>query len=58
MKEGEVWGLTPKAVKQLLQDAGFEVTTEQRFMLGVNRLTIGKKPAGEAKALPQYKKAI
>ena len=58
MKEGEVWGLTPKAVKELLRDAGFEVTTEQRFMLGINRMTIGEKPSGETSALPQYKKAI
>jgi ubiquinone/menaquinone biosynthesis C-methylase UbiE len=59
MKDGEVWGLTPNAVRQLLTDAGFEVTTEQRFMLGINRLTIGQKPAGAAPAVQQqFRKAV
>ena len=44
MKEGEVWGLTPAAVRKLLTDAGFVVRTEKRFMLGINRMTVAEKP--------------
>jgi SAM-dependent methyltransferase len=45
MKEGEVWGLTPAAVRKLLTDAGFVVQAEKRFMLGINRMTLAEKPA-------------
>jgi SAM-dependent methyltransferase len=45
MKEGEVWGLTPAAVRKLLTDAGFVVRDEKRFMLGINRLTVAEKPS-------------
>ena len=45
MKQGEVWGLTPAAVRKLLTDAGFVVRLEKRFMLGINRMTLAEKPA-------------
>jgi SAM-dependent methyltransferase len=45
MVEGEVFGLTPRAVRRLLTTAGFQVVHEERFMLGVNRLTVAVKPA-------------
>ena len=44
MKQGEVWGLTPAAVRNLLADAGFVVRLEKRFMLGINRMTLAEKP--------------
>lgn len=61
MKEGEVWGLTPRAVRQLLRDAGFEIDAERRFMLGINRLTIGVKRRGEADSaatVQPYRQAV
>ena len=58
MKDGEVWGLTPAAVNQLLTNAGFAVTTEKRFMLGINRLTIGEKPRDAAAATQQLRRAV
>lgn len=42
MKPGEVYGLTADEVRDLLARAGFRVTLEQRFMLGVNRLTVAR----------------
>jgi ubiquinone/menaquinone biosynthesis C-methylase UbiE len=48
IKEGEVYGLTRSQVRQLLRDAGFEVVREQRFMLGINRLTIARKATPES----------
>ena len=50
MKDGEVWGLTPAAVRNLLTGAGFEIDREQRFMLGINRLTIGVKPSASTRS--------
>lgn len=50
MKEGEVWGLTPAAVRKLLADAGFVVQLEKRFMLGINRLTVAEKPQASSTA--------
>jgi ubiquinone/menaquinone biosynthesis C-methylase UbiE len=43
MKEGEVYGLAPRAVRELLEAAGFRVSFERRFMLGFNRLTVAEK---------------
>jgi SAM-dependent methyltransferase len=43
MKDGEVWGITPAAVRDLLRNAGFEPTKEQGFMLGLNRLYVGTR---------------
>jgi SAM-dependent methyltransferase len=48
MKAGEVWGLTPAAVRKLLADAGFALRQEKRFMLGINRLYLAEKPATAA----------
>lgn len=50
MQPGEVYGLTPTAMRALLAEAGFVVEREQRFMLGVNRVTIARKPAAAARA--------
>ena len=43
MKEGEVWGITPKGVRELLTSAGFRMSREKRFMLGMNRLFVATK---------------
>lgn len=43
MKPGEVFGLTPKEMRFLLADAGFDVCLEKAFMLGINRMTVAKK---------------
>lgn len=43
MKPGEVYGLTPKVVRNLLSDAGFEICFERTLMMGINRLTVAKK---------------
>lgn len=50
MKEGEVYGLSHRQVYDLLFKAGFEVTRESRFMLGLNRLTVAMKVDGEGTA--------
>ena len=50
MKEGEVWGLSPANVRTMLIDAGFEMGTEKRFMLFINRLYVGVKPEKLANA--------
>lgn len=44
MRPGEVFGMTPKQVRRLLIEAGFRLTLEKRFMMGLNRLTIAEKP--------------
>jgi SAM-dependent methyltransferase len=44
MVEGEVYGLSRRRMRRLLADARFEIVREQRFMLGLNRLTIARKP--------------
>jgi len=44
MVEGEVFGLAPREVRRLLTAAGFQVVREERFMLGINRLTVAVKP--------------
>jgi SAM-dependent methyltransferase len=43
MKEGEVWGIRPSGVRELLRHAGFEPTIERRFMLGLNRLYVARR---------------
>ena len=43
MRDGEVYGLTRKQVHLLLDGAGFQVSYEHRFMLGLNRLTVAGK---------------
>jgi len=43
MKLGEVYGLSTATVRDLLDDAGFSVIKEKRFMMGVNCLTIARK---------------
>lgn len=44
MAAGEVFGLTRARVRELLVGAGLEVTHEESFMAGINRLTIAKRP--------------
>lgn len=43
MKSGEVFGLKPREVRDLLQDAGFDICFERTFMLSINRITIARK---------------
>lgn len=43
MKEGEVYGLTPKEIKELLNKTGFKIVMEKKFMFGFNRLSLAKK---------------
>ena len=43
MEHDEVFGLSRAQVRTLLYVAGFEVSQEISFMLGVNTLTIAKK---------------
>jgi len=43
MKEGEVYGLSPAAIRKLINENGFEVKEEHPFMLGVNRLYVALK---------------
>jgi len=45
MKAGELHGLSRGEVHRLLKQAGFRVSSEQRFMLGLNLLTMATKPA-------------
>ena len=45
MKAGELHGLSRGEVHCLLGQAGFQISSEQRFMLGLNLLTIATKPA-------------
>ena len=43
MEHDEVYGLSKKEVRKLLENAGFTVTKEIHFMLGINTLTIALK---------------
>jgi SAM-dependent methyltransferase len=43
MRPGEVYGLWPRTVRRLLEDAGFELIAERRFLYGLNRLYVGRK---------------
>ena len=45
MKPGELHGLSRGEVRRLLKQAGFGISSEQRFMLGFNLMTIATKPA-------------
>lgn len=40
MKDGEVYGFTPAEVVELFRHAGFTLLTQQRFMLGFNRVYV------------------
>lgn len=40
---GEVWGLWPREVKELLTQAGFEVCLHKRFVYGLNNLFVARK---------------
>ena len=44
MVEGELFGMTRAQVDRLLLDAGFRLREHERFMLGVNCLTVAEKP--------------
>ena len=44
MVDGEVYGLRPTEVRELMRNAGFLVVLEQPFMLWINRITLGEKP--------------
>jgi ubiquinone/menaquinone biosynthesis C-methylase UbiE len=46
MRPGELPGLSRGEVHRLLTRAGFRISTERRFMLGLNLLTIAAKPSG------------
>src|SRR5206468_1613795 len=43
MREGEVFGFWPSEMRGLLQEAGFKVATERRFVYHLNRLYVGRK---------------
>jgi len=43
MKEGEVYGFTAEEIFHLLDESGFRILYEQKFMLGMNRLTVANK---------------
>jgi len=43
MKEGEVYGLTHKQIKNLLSEAGFRISYTKRFMLKINLLVVSSK---------------
>jgi SAM-dependent methyltransferase len=44
MRPGEVDGIPPRAMRALLQQAGFELPQEVPFQLGLNRLYVARKP--------------
>ena len=44
MRQGEVDGISPAAMRTLLRKAGFEVVREVPFQLGLNRLYVARKP--------------
>jgi len=57
MEDGEVFGFTSGAVRQMLTEAGFEIESQHRFMLGVNQTTVARKrprgfSVGPDKAMP------
>jgi len=43
IKDGEVYGLSKKQVRNLLVAAGFKIIAEKKFMFLINNLTIAKK---------------
>lgn len=44
MRQGEVDGISPAAMRTLLRQAGFELVREVPFQLGLNRLYVAKRP--------------
>jgi SAM-dependent methyltransferase len=44
MRPGETYGLWPRAVRALMRTAGFELVAERRFLYGLNRLYVGRRP--------------
>jgi SAM-dependent methyltransferase len=44
MRPGEVHGMSPAEMRQLLTEAAFEPVREVRFQLGLNRLYMAKRP--------------
>ena len=44
MRPGEVDGIGPRAMRALLQRAGFELVREVPFQLGLNRLYVARRP--------------
>ena len=42
--EGEVYGISPRRVESYLSAAGYDKMRSWAFMLGLNRITIGRKP--------------
>ena len=44
MRQGEVDGIRPAAMRALLRQAGFELVREVPFQLGLNRLYVARKP--------------
>jgi SAM-dependent methyltransferase len=44
MRQGEVDGISPAAMRTLLRQAGFELVREVPFQLGLNRLYVARKP--------------
>jgi ubiquinone/menaquinone biosynthesis C-methylase UbiE len=46
MQAGEVHGMSRSQVHHLLTQAGFRICSEQRFMLGLNLMTVATKPPG------------
>src|SRR5262245_37171238 len=44
MRQGEVDGIRPSAMRALLREAGFELQREVPFQLGLNRLYVARKP--------------
>ena len=44
MKEGELYGMSQKEVDSLLEKAGFEEISHKKFELGINTLSLAKRP--------------
>lgn len=43
MLEGEIYGMTNKEIKNILEVANFEIIKKQNFMFGINKLYVCKK---------------
>jgi ubiquinone/menaquinone biosynthesis C-methylase UbiE len=52
MRPGETYGLASSEVRRLIEGAGLEVIIEQRFMLGINRLSVASAPLRQASSAP------
>ena len=44
MRRGEVDGISPRAMRAMLHQAGFELQREVAFQFGLNRLYVAQKP--------------